>query len=81
MAGPGWTDESVALGLRGPTTSDLTLWHRQPGPATITFPLEGDVSDFFPEQSDGWTYTRTDGELTVSTTVPEPSARVITTTT
>ena len=74
---PGWTDEWVALGLRSPTTSFLTLWHRQPGPATITFPLEGEVADFFPDQADGWTYSRTDGRLTVSTTVPEPSARVI----
>lgn len=75
---PGWTDEWVALGLRGTTASYLTLWHRQPGPATITLPLEGVVADFFPDHADGWTYTRTDGELTVSTTVGEPSARVIT---
>ena len=75
---PGWTDEWVALGLRCATTSYLTVWHRHPGPATITFPLEGPVADFFPARQDGWTYSWTGGELTVSTTVPEPSARVVT---
>ncbi|WP_158293913.1 hypothetical protein [Kribbella sp. VKM Ac-2568] len=43
--------------------------------------MDGEVADFFPDEPDGWTYTRTEGRLTVSTTVPEPSARVITTTT
>jgi alpha-galactosidase len=75
---PGWTDEWVAFGLAGATSSYLTLWHRASTAAQLELPLGGvTVENFFPAQAGDWTYTSTDQTLTVATSSPEPSARVI----
>jgi alpha-galactosidase len=75
---PAWDDEWVALALNGPAVSYLTLWHRSPGPSTITLPWpRSTVTPHFPTDLAGWTYTQTDDTLTVSTTISEPSARVL----
>jgi alpha-galactosidase len=74
---PAWDDEWIALLLNGASASYLTLWHRAPGPATITLPLpQADVEPHFPTDSAGWTCTRTGDSLTITTDIPEPSARV-----
>jgi alpha-galactosidase len=75
---PGWTDEWVAFGLAGSTSSYLTLWHRASTPGRLDIPLDGvTVENFFPAQAGAWTYTSTDQTLTIATTSPEPSARVV----
>ncbi len=75
---PQWDDEWIALSLNSPTASYLTVWHRTAGPSTITLPVpHTSVVPQFPTDLDGWTITPTDGGLTVTTTVPEPSARVL----
>jgi alpha-galactosidase len=75
---PGWTDEWVAFGLAGTTSSYLTLWHRASTAGRIELPLPGvTVEDFFPAQAGDWTYAGTDQTLIVSTSTPEPSARVL----
>jgi hypothetical protein len=54
------------------------VWHRAPGPAAITLDvLRATITPTFPTDAAGWTYTWTDDSLTIATTVPEPSARVI----
>jgi hypothetical protein len=75
---PDWTDEWVALGLTNSTATYLTLWHRTPGPAAITLNLpRATVTPVFPTDAAGWTFTWTADGLTATTTVPEPSARII----
>ncbi|GAA1599784.1 hypothetical protein GCM10009742_54560 [Kribbella karoonensis] len=75
---PGWTDDWIALALNSPQTTYLTLWHRTPGPATITLPIpRATLSPHFPTDTTDWTYTWTDAGLTVTTDTPEPSARVL----
>ncbi|GAA3085373.1 alpha-galactosidase [Kribbella aluminosa] len=75
---PTWTDEWIALSLNSPGTSYLTLWHRAPGPSTITLPLSrASVDPLFPAADNDWTYTWTADGLSVTTTTPEPSARVL----
>jgi alpha-galactosidase len=75
---PGWDDEWIALSLNGPAVSYLTLWHRGPGPSTITLPLaQSKVDPHFPTDLAGWTFTRTDDSLTITANTPEPSARVL----
>ncbi|MEU0096719.1 glycoside hydrolase family 36 protein [Kribbella sp. NPDC006257] len=75
---PGWTDEWVAFGLAGATSSYLTLWHRASTAGRIELPLAGvTVEDFFPAEAGDWTYTSTDQTLVVSTSTSEPSARVL----
>jgi alpha-galactosidase len=74
---PGWTDEWVALTLNGPIVSYLAVWHRGPGPATITFPLHSaHLEPHFPTDPDPWTYTSTPDTLTLTTNTPQPTARV-----
>jgi len=36
---PGWTDQWVALGMRGSSASYLTVWHRGPAASAITLPV------------------------------------------
>ncbi|MET9271486.1 glycoside hydrolase family 36 protein [Kribbella sp. NPDC003557] len=75
---PGWTDEWIALALDGPSATYLTLWHRGPGPATISLPIRrATITPHFPGDDDTWTYTWADDVLTVTTDVAEPSARVL----
>ncbi|WP_112248914.1 glycoside hydrolase family 36 protein [Kribbella monticola] len=75
---PGWNDEWIALSLNGPAVSYLSLWHRTPGPSTITFALaKSKLEPQFPTDLDGWTYTWTGDTLTVTVDTPEPSARVL----
>jgi len=75
---PGWNDEWIALCLSGPSVSYLTVWHRAPGPATITLPLAGaSLEPHFPAGLGDWTYAWTDTGLTITTNTPEPSARVL----
>jgi alpha-galactosidase len=74
---PEWTDEWVALGLEGPTTSYLTLWHRSAEPSQVELPLTRcEIRNLFPTQSDGWTFDWNHNTLTITTSTPEPSARV-----
>ncbi|WP_350275048.1 glycoside hydrolase family 36 protein [Kribbella sp. HUAS MG21] len=75
---PAWTDEWIALSLNGPDVSYLTLWHRAPGPSTITLPVRrATITPHFPTDPAGWTYAWTDDALTVTANTPEPSARVL----
>ncbi|MFG1905662.1 glycoside hydrolase family 36 protein [Kribbella sp. NPDC048928] len=75
---PGWDDEWIALALNGPTVSYLALWHRAPGPSTITLPWSGpSVAPHFPTDHTNWTYTQTSNTLTITTNTPEPSARIL----
>jgi len=75
---PTWTDEWIALCLNGPSVSYLTVWHRAPGPATITLPLTRSLLEpHFPADPGGWTYEWTDDSLIITTDTPEPSARVL----
>ncbi|RZT27604.1 alpha-galactosidase [Kribbella sp. VKM Ac-2569] len=76
---PGWTDDWIALSLNGPETTYLTLWHREPGPATISLPIpRATIVPHFPADDSDWTYTWADDDtLTVTAHTPEPSARVL----
>ncbi|WP_406053267.1 glycoside hydrolase family 36 protein [Kribbella sp. NBC_00889] len=75
---PDWDDEWIALGLSDSSTTYLSLWHRSPGPSEVTFSLpHGTVTPVFPTDLDGWTYSWSGDSLTVTTAVPEPSARII----
>ncbi|MFI7061398.1 glycoside hydrolase family 36 protein [Kribbella sp. NPDC050124] len=76
---PAWTDEWLALSLNGPDVSYLALWHRAPGPATITLPIpRSTITPHFPTGATGWTYSWTDdNSLTITTDLPEPSARIL----
>ncbi|TCC37468.1 alpha-galactosidase [Kribbella capetownensis] len=75
---PAWTDEWIALSLDGADASYLTLWHRAPGPSTITLPLSrASIAPHFPTDDTDWTYTWTDDALTITTKTAEPSARVL----
>ncbi len=75
---PTWTDEWIALCLNSPDISYLTLWHRAPGPSTITLPLpQARVDPHFPTEDIDWTYTWTDDGLSITTNTLEPSARVL----
>ncbi|MFF0269929.1 glycoside hydrolase family 36 protein [Kribbella sp. NPDC004536] len=75
---PGWNDEWVALCLQGRDTSYLAIWHRGPGPASVTLDLPtAEFAPHFPTDTGDWTYTWADGKLTVATQVAEPSARVL----
>nr|WP_272954966.1 glycoside hydrolase family 36 protein [Kribbella shirazensis] len=75
---PAWTDEWIALSLNGPTVSYLTLWHRGPGPSTVALELpQAVIEPHFPLDPAGWAFDWADGTLTVTTTTPEPSARVV----
>ncbi|MEV0286447.1 glycoside hydrolase family 36 protein [Kribbella sp. NPDC050820] len=76
---PEWTDEWLALSLSGPNVSYLALWHRAPGPAAITLPVpRSTITPHFPTDTTGWTYTWTDeNSLSITTDVPEPSARIL----
>ncbi|TCO50389.1 alpha-galactosidase [Kribbella antiqua] len=76
-----WTDEWIALALNGPDVSYLTLWHRAPGPSSITLPLRrSSIEPHFPTDLTDltdWSYAWTDNALTITTNTPEPSARVL----
>jgi len=75
---PVWTDDWIALALNGPDVTYLTLWHRAPGPATITLPIPpAKIAPHFPTDNGDWSYTWTDDALTITTNTPEPSARVL----
>lgn len=75
---PAWDDEWIALALNGSTASYLALWHRGTGPSTVTLPLpHSTVVPHFPADLDGWSFTPAAGSLTVTTTLDEPSARVV----
>ncbi|MEU4291623.1 alpha-galactosidase, partial [Kribbella sp. NPDC026596] len=75
---PAWTDEWIALSLNGPDVSYLALWHRAPGPSTITLPIRrARIDPHFPTRLTDWTYTWTDDALIITTNTPEPSARVL----
>ncbi|MEU8227136.1 alpha-galactosidase [Kribbella sp. NPDC048915] len=76
---PAWDDEWVALALHGAGVSYLTVWHRVAGPASVELALpRGTITPHFPVDDSDWSYSwRGDGKLTVTTTVAEPSARVL----
>jgi alpha-galactosidase len=75
---PTWTDDWIALSLNGPAVSYLTLWHRTPGPSSITLQLaQSSVEPHFPSDIGDWTYTWTGNTLTITCNTPEPSARVL----
>ncbi|MGW7680807.1 glycoside hydrolase family 36 protein, partial [Kribbella sp. NPDC054772] len=76
---PTWTDEWIALALNGPDVSYLTLWHRSPGPSTITVPIpRSRLTPHFPSDLGGWSYAWNDDDvLTVTANTPEPAARVL----
>ncbi|TDO56764.1 alpha-galactosidase [Kribbella sp. VKM Ac-2571] len=75
---PVWTDEWIALALNGPEVSYLTLWHRAPGPSTITLPLpRSTITPHFPTDLGDWTYAWTDDALVITANSPEPTARVL----
>ena len=75
---PNWTDDWVALALNGPDASYLALWHRVPGPSTITVPIgRSAVAPHFPTDLGDWSCAWNDGSLVVTTNTPEPSARVL----
>ncbi|GAA1559944.1 hypothetical protein GCM10009804_15960 [Kribbella hippodromi] len=75
---PGWTDEWIALALNGPGVSYLTVWHRAPGPSTVTLPIpRGRIAPHFPTGLDNWTYEWSDDGLVVTANTAEPSARVL----
>ncbi|TDW95027.1 alpha-galactosidase [Kribbella pratensis] len=75
---PVWTDEWIALALNGPEVSYLTLWHRAPGPSTITLPLpRSTITPHFPTDVGDWTYAWTDDALVITANSPEPAARVL----
>jgi alpha-galactosidase len=75
---PVWTDEWIALALNGPEVSYLTLWHRAPGPSTITLPLpRSTITPHFPTDLGDWTYAWTDDALVITANSPEPAARVL----
>ncbi|HZX05908.1 glycoside hydrolase family 36 protein [Kribbella sp.] len=74
---PGWNDEWIALTLNGPATGYLAVWHRTPGPATITLPLPATrLEPHFPADPGDWSFHASSGALTITTPTPEPSARV-----
>lgn len=84
---PGWEDPWVALGLTEPGgVLRLALWRRPGGSATVRLPLPAfagrslAVAAFFPAEQQGWSYTwdAAAGVLTVTVTVPAPTARVLT---
>ncbi|MFD7160622.1 glycoside hydrolase family 36 protein [Kribbella sp. NPDC059898] len=75
---PEWTDEWVAVCLNGAATSYLAIWHRRPGPATITLDIPPtEIHPHFPSELGAWTFTWTGERLTVTTDTPEPSARIL----
>ncbi|MFD3406550.1 glycoside hydrolase family 36 protein [Kribbella sp. NPDC058693] len=76
---PTWTDDWIALSLNGPDVSYLTLWHRTPGPSTVTLPLpRSTIEPHFPTENTGWTYSWTDDNtLTITADTQELSARVL----
>ncbi|WP_328523032.1 glycoside hydrolase family 36 protein [Kribbella sp. NBC_00359] len=75
---PTWTDDWIALSLNGPDISYLTVWHRTPGPSTVTLSLpRSRIDPHFPTEDTAWTYTWTDDTLTITANTPEPSARVL----
>ncbi|MGW1342933.1 alpha-galactosidase [Kribbella sp. NPDC002412] len=75
---PGWTDEWVALGLQGPATSYLTVWHRSAERSQVDLRLPRcEVRSLFPARPDGWTYEWNDDTLTIIADTAEPSARVL----
>jgi hypothetical protein len=75
---PNWTDEWVALLLKGADVSYLTVWHRTPGPSAITLQVpRSRVESHFPNELGDWSYTWAGDALTVSTGTSEPSARVL----
>ncbi|TCC44325.1 alpha-galactosidase [Kribbella capetownensis] len=75
---PDWDDEWIALGLSDSSTTYLSLWHRAAGPSEVTFSLpHATITPVFPTDLDGWTCSWSGDSLTVGTTVPEPSARII----
>jgi alpha-galactosidase len=76
---PAWTDEWVALGLEADSTRYLSLWHRTPGPAEVRLPITDvtTIEPLFPTAHGGWTYSSDHNSLTITTTVAEPSARVV----
>jgi alpha-galactosidase len=71
---PGWTDPWIALGLRAPGTSYLTVWHRGPAtaPARLALPvphLRGERVTprvLYPGSSGRPVWDRDGGLLTVS---------------
>ncbi|MEV6283912.1 glycoside hydrolase family 36 protein [Kribbella sp. NPDC051770] len=74
---PTWDAEWIALALTGPTTTYLTVWHRSPGPSTVTLPIaHSSITAHFPTDPGAWTFTSSGDSLTITTTTPEPSARV-----
>jgi hypothetical protein len=75
---PLWTDDWIALALNGPAVSYLTLWHRSPGPSTISIPSpRSKITPHFPADLGDWTYTWTDDALVITANSPEPAARVL----
>jgi alpha-galactosidase len=69
---PGWTDSWLALGMRAPSASYLTLWHRGPADgatATVAVPhlrgLRVGLEVLYPEQGSA-SWDGLAGELTVS---------------
>ena len=76
---PAWTDEWIALSLTGAKVSYLALWHRAPGPSTITLPIPRSkkIAPHFPTDLGDWTYAWTDDGLVVTANTPEPAARVL----
>ncbi|MDF2707146.1 MAG: alpha-galactosidase, partial [Nonomuraea muscovyensis] len=82
---PGWEDPWLALGLRAGEGTHLGIWRRPGAADTAVLPLphltgrDLDVQIAYPSAAGGWTHAwnpRT-AELTVTTTLPAPTARVL----
>jgi len=70
---PGWTDSWIALGLRAPGASYLTVWHRGPaGPSQVALPVPHLLGEpvtprvVYPGSGAGFAWDRGSGVLTVS---------------
>ncbi|MEO7016420.1 MAG: glycoside hydrolase family 36 protein, partial [Leifsonia sp.] len=82
---PSWDAEWVVLGLQSEGDRLLTVWHREGGPAAVDIPLAPpgtssiDLTSVFPLDIPGWAFewVPESGVLRASTTIAEPSARVI----
>ncbi|GAA2213573.1 alpha-galactosidase [Nonomuraea monospora] len=82
---PGWDDPWLALGLRADEATHLAIWRRPgAGDTTVLYlphlagrDLAAEIA--YPAAADGWACSWNPGaaELTVTATVPAPSARVL----
>ncbi|TDD29672.1 alpha-galactosidase [Kribbella turkmenica] len=75
---PNWDDDWIALALGNDTVTYLALWHRVAGPSELTLSLPpATIDHLFPAAPGGWSYSWSGDDLTVTTDVAEPSARIL----